>query len=62
MPVALAALGLVFAAVLLFGAKLAAVFGLVVACATFHFPIGLIGLVGIGVSLLFLLAPRELTD
>ena len=58
----LVALGIGSLVLLLFGSKLASVFGLVVACATFSFPIGLIGLVGIGVSLLFLLTPRHTTD
>ncbi len=58
----LVALGIGSLVLLLFGSKLAGLFGLVVACATFSFPIGLIGLVGIGVSLLFLLTPRHTTD
>ena len=58
----LVALLVVTAALLLFGTKLAAVFGVVVACATFSFPVGLIGLVGIGVSLLFAFGPRHYTD
>ena len=56
------ALSLMLAVILLFGSKLLALFGLVVACATFSFPLGLIGLVGVGVSLQFLLAPRHYTD
>ncbi len=62
MAIALAGLAVAVAAMLLLGAKVFAVFGVVVACAMFSFPIGLIGLVGIGVSLLFLLAPRQQTD
>ncbi len=62
MAIALAGLAIAAALMLLLGAKVFAVFGLVVACATFSFPIGLIGLVGIGVSLLFLLSPRQQTD
>ncbi len=56
---ALVALMIFAATILLFGAKLAGLLGLVVACATFSFPVGLIGMVGIGVSLLILLAPRQ---
>jgi hypothetical protein len=47
---------------ILFGEKLAVVLGFVVTCANFSFPLGLIGLVGVGVSLLFLLTPRHYTD
>ena len=46
----------------LLAAKLAALLDLVVACANFAFPFGLAGLVGIGVSLLFLLAPKGQPD
>ena len=62
MPIALIMLALVLLAIVLLGAKLAMVFGFVVACATFSFPLGLIGMVAIGVSLLFLLSPRQGTD
>ena len=55
-------LGVALATFLLFGAKLVAVLGFVVACATFSFPVGLIGMVAIGVSLVFLLSPRHYTD
>ncbi len=48
--------------VFMFGVKLFALFGLVVAAAMFLFPCGLIGLVALGVSLLFLLAPRRQID
>ncbi len=58
----LVALALALAVILLFGSKIVAVFGLVVACAAFSFPLGLIGMVGIGVSLVFLLSPRHYTD
>ena len=58
----LVVLAVVLAAIILFGAKLIAILGFVVACATFSFPIGLIGMVAIGVSLVFLLAPRTYTD
>ena len=58
----LATLAVALAALLLFGDKLAAVFGLFAACARFSFPLGLIGLVGIGVSLMFALGPRNYTD
>ncbi len=47
---------------LLFGVKLLALFGLVVAVAMFLFPCGLIGLVMLGVALLFLLAPPPHLD
>ena len=62
MSMALVIMVLTLAIILVFGTKIAAIFGFVVACATFSFPLGLIGLVGIGVSLLFLLNPRIETD
>ena len=58
----LVALALAMAIILLFGSKLVAILGLVVACAAFSFPLGLIAMVGIGVSLVFLLTPRHYTD
>jgi hypothetical protein len=58
----LVALALGSAVLLLFGSKLVAVFGLVVACAVFSFPLGLIGLVALGVALLFLFTPHHTTD
>ena len=48
--------------VFLFGLKFLALFGLVVAVAMFLFPCGLIGLVALGVALLFLLAPKQRVD
>jgi hypothetical protein len=48
--------------VFVFGIKLFVVLGLVVAAATFLFPFGLMGLVALGVVLLFLLAPKHRTD
>ncbi len=48
--------------VFLLGLKLLVIFGRVVAIATFLFPFGLIGLVALGVALLFLLTPKQRTD
>ena len=62
MGATLIALAVLVAALLLFGSKVASLFGFVVACATFSFPLGLIGMVGMGVSLLFLFGPRHYTD
>ena len=62
MAIALILLALVVGFILLLGAKMVAVFGIVVACATFKFPFGLIGLVGVAISLTFLLRPRTQTD
>ncbi|WP_158742369.1 hypothetical protein [Acidisphaera sp. L21] len=59
MNTALIVLVLLSVAIVLLGTKLAVVFGLVVACATFSFPLGLIALVAAGVALLFLLAPQH---
>ena len=53
MGVALVLLGAVLAFILLLGVKV--LFGAVVSCCSFAFPLGLIGIVGIGVSLNFLL-------
>ncbi len=54
---------ILFAALLawaaLLGTKTFAVFGLFVSCAMFQFPLGIIAIVGAGVALLFLLAPRD---
>ena len=47
---------------LLFGSKVLSLFGLFAACVMFSFPIGLIGMVAVGVSLTLLLAPRNFTD
>jgi uncharacterized PurR-regulated membrane protein YhhQ (DUF165 family) len=58
----LVVLAVAMAIFILFGEKLAVVLGFVVTCANFSFPLGLIGLVGVGVSLLFLLTPRHYTD
>ena len=62
MSMALVIMVLALGAVMVFGTKLAAILGIVVSCATFSFPFGLIGMVGIAVSLLFLLTPRHGTD
>jgi hypothetical protein len=43
----------------LLGPRLFDVFGLVVDCAMFWFPLGLTGLVLVGVALLFLVRPRH---
>jgi hypothetical protein len=48
--------------VFLFGLKILALFGLVVAVAMFLFPCGLGGLVVLGVALLFLLVPNHRVD
>ena len=55
---ALALLVAIAACALLLGAKIFAVFGVVVTCAMFHFPLGIIAIVASGVALTFLLAPR----
>ena len=62
MSVSLAVLFLFMGSFLLLSSKLVALLDIVVACATFSFPLGLMGLVGIGVSLLFLLAPADQPD
>ncbi len=62
MSVPLLVLILFMGSFLLLASRLAALLDIVVACATFSFPFGLIGMVGIGVSLLFLLSPRHETD
>ncbi len=62
MGVPLLILVLFMGSFLLLAGKLAALLTIVVACATFSFPVGLIGMVGIGVSLLFLMTPRNETD
>ena len=59
MAIALIVFAAVLAWALLLGTKAFAVFGPVVACAMFHFPLGTIALVAVGVLLLFLLAPRH---
>ena len=56
---AIAALVVIAACVMLLGAKLFAVFGLVVAFAMFHFPLGIIAIVALGVALTFILAPHH---
>jgi hypothetical protein len=48
--------------IFLFGVKVLALFGLVVAAAMFLFPCGLMCLVALGVGLLFLLAPKHRVD
>ncbi len=50
------------AILLLFGSKILSLLGFFAACVMFSFPIGLIGMVAIGVSLTLLLAPRNFTD
>ncbi len=47
---------------LLLAGKLLSILGFIATCASFSFPLGLIGMVGIGVSLVFLLGPRTYTD
>jgi hypothetical protein len=59
MSTALVVLLLLSVAVVLLGSKLAALLGLVVVCANFSYPLGLIGLVAAAVALVFLLAPRH---
>ena len=56
---ALAVLVAVAACALLLGAKIFAVFGVVVAFAMFHFPLGIIAIVALGVALTLLLAPHH---
>ena len=60
MAVAVVVLGAVLAFILLLGVKV--VFGAVASCCAFAFPLGLLGMVGVGVSLNFLLAVRSRTD
>ena len=62
MPITMILLTLVLLTIAVFGAKLAMVFGFFLACARFAFPLGLIGLVAVGVTINFLLAPHHGAD
>ena len=59
MGIALILFAALLAWAVLLGTKTFAVFGLLVSCAMFQFPLGIIAIVAAGVALLFLLAPRH---